>query len=64
MEIYIWMFSVSVIFTIVGYYWGKQKKEDYIIQYTIETLIDQGYIRTAMVDDEEVLLKWDSKHFE
>lgn len=63
MEVYLWLFGVAVLFTIVGYYWGRQNKQEYIIQYTIDSLIDQGYLKTAIVEDEEVLLKWDAKHF-
>jgi hypothetical protein len=53
-EVYIYLFITAVIFTIVGYREGVKKVADStrmaIIAATIEGLIKDGYIATAIVN--------------
>jgi len=61
MEIYAWMLGIAIIFTVFGYYSRKTADAETIVSYTIESLIEGGYIRTAIVDGEQVLVPWDAE---
>lgn len=52
-----WLLLTAVIFTFVGVWMGKRGA----IEDTIDTLIDQGYLRHEKKSDGEIeILKWNS----
>lgn len=52
----------SIVFTVVGYYFGQDnvpmKHIKRIAAETIEHLIEQGYIKTRGIGDDQELLKY------
>lgn len=59
MEIYAWLFGTAVLFTIVGWYMGKTSSVELIIQSTVDSLIDDGYIKTEGYGDKMEIVKWE-----
>jgi len=50
----VWLLITALIFTIVGYRMGKRNT----IEMTIDSLIEQGYLRTKGKGKEQEILKW------
>lgn len=61
MSMYLWLTGTALIFTAFGYWACRKQIVTATVQHTIDELIEGGYLRTAIVDGEEVLLPWDSK---
>lgn len=60
MEIYAWLFGVAVVFTVVGYRWGKVNGVHGVVGFTIDNLMKQGYLKYRRNSTGEVeILKHD-----
>lgn len=60
MEIYVWFFTVAVIFTFVGYGWGVKTQINQVVNNTINRLIVLGYIKYRKKPSGEIeILKYD-----
>lgn len=57
-EMYIWLLVTAVIFTAVGYAWGMRSTLTSVIASTIDSLIDDGYLKTRGTGKDMVVLKW------
>jgi len=51
-------FVIAVIFTAVGYLWGLRNQMKNIIAATIDSLIDDGYLKTRGTGENMEILKW------
>lgn len=65
MEIYVWMFVASVVFTFYGMYVSRNRvkklKRD-IVEHTITQLQKEGYLRYVINEDgETVFLKYNEQ---
>ena len=59
-EITYWMWGTAVIFTFVGRYTAYRDHLQDVVAATIESLIDDRYIRTkGEGDDMEILKHWE-----
>lgn len=62
-----WMFwSTAVIFTVIGYFMGRNELPTFnqskrITQETIDTLIDMGYLKTRGLGEDTELVKWNEE---
>lgn len=52
------LFVVAVVFTAVGYFWGLKSQVKNIIAATIDSLIDDGYLKTLGTGKDMEILKW------
>jgi hypothetical protein len=50
----VWLLITAIIFTIVGYRMGQRNT----IELTIDSLIEQGYLRTKGKGKELEIIKW------
>jgi len=51
-------FVIAVVFTGVGYIWGLRNQMKNIIAATIDSLIDDGYLKTRGTGENMEILKW------
>jgi hypothetical protein len=58
MTIYIWFLAIAVVFTAFGYWRGMNASIQDTIEDTIDSLIEEGYLKTRKTNDEIILLKW------
>lgn len=58
MEMYLWLFGTAVLFTVVGGYMGARTKVENIIAATIDSLIEEGYLKTRGTGKDMEILKW------
>lgn len=58
-EIYIWMLGIAIVFTVVGFRWGYKNSITEIVDYTIDELIEKGYLRTKSENGVQRLVKLD-----
>ena len=59
-EMTYWLLGTAVIFTFVGRYTAYRDALEDVVAATIESLIDDGYIRTkGEGDDMEILKHWE-----
>ena len=54
MPIELWLLCIAVIYTYVGYTWGKNSEEK-VIEETIDILIENGYLFVKKGDDNSEL---------
>ena len=52
------MFVVAVVFTAVGWFFGIKSNVKNIIAATIDSLIDDGYLKTRGTGSDMEILKW------
>ena len=52
------IFVTAVIFTAVGYVWGMRAQIKNIVAATIDSLIDDGYLKTRGIGKDMEILKW------
>lgn len=52
------IFVTAIVFTIVGWIWGKRSSIEDVVAATIDSLIDDGYLKTRGVGREMEILKW------
>jgi hypothetical protein len=52
-----WLFGTAVVFTHVGQYMAFKNNVNITIAATIDSLIEDGYIKTKLKDNELVLIK-------
>ena len=52
------LFVTAVIFTAVGYVWGIRDQIKNIVAATIDSLIDDGYLKTRGTGKDMEILKW------
>lgn len=61
MELYInelWLLGTAIIFTYVGWSWGVRMHGSTIVEATIDSLIDDGYLKTRGHGEDMIILKW------
>ena len=66
-QINLMLLIVAVIFTAVGWYFGKKDQVTDIVAATIDSLIEDGYLKTRGVGREMEILKhteWCKKDFD
>ena len=51
-------FVIAVVFTAVGYFWGLRNQIQNIVAATIDSLIDDGYLKTRGTGKDMEVLKW------
>ena len=57
-----WMYWVTaIVFTVVGFTWGLEFNKQHIISITIDSLIEQGYIKTRGFGRNKEMLKYDEE---
>jgi len=54
----LWLAGTAVIFTVVGYFWGKRYETESIVASTIDYLIEDGYLKTHGAGKNIQILKW------
>ena len=54
----IWLIITAVVFTAFGYYWGMTNRLKYATEAVINSLIEQGYLRTRGTGKNMEMLKW------
>ena len=57
-DINAWLFLTAVLFTVVGWVFGKKSQMHEIIELTIDNLIKQGYLKTRGTGKNTEILKW------
>ena len=56
MEVYAFLFGTAVLFTVVGYGWGARVRLEKAVTATIDSLIQDGYLKTRRNDDGEIVI--------
>lgn len=56
------IFITALIFTVVGWIWGKQRHVELVVASTIESLIEDGYLKTQGTGKDMQILKWREWH--
>jgi hypothetical protein len=54
----LWLFGTAVLFTALGWYFGKRTQVIDIVAATVDSLINDGYLKTRGEDQQMVILKW------
>jgi hypothetical protein len=54
---YMFIFGTAVVFTICGYRMGKNKIRNHV-EMTIQSLLDDGYLKAEGTGEEMKILKW------
>jgi hypothetical protein len=49
-----WFFGMYVVGTVIGYAWGYKRGVISAAEFTIDSLIDQGVIRTSKNENGEI----------
>ena len=57
-EMTVWIFGTAVLFTAVGYVWGMRAQLKNSIAAIIDSLIDDGYLKTRGTGKDIEILKW------
>lgn len=57
-EMTLWLLGIAVLFTAVGYSWGKKGNAKKIVESTIDTLISDSYLKTRGTGKDIVVIKW------
>jgi hypothetical protein len=53
-----WLFGTAVIFTFVGKFITMRTTVDQVVAATIDSLIDEGYLKTRGSGKDMEILKW------
>ena len=51
-------FIIAVVFTAVGWHWGNRSEIKPIVAATIDSLIEDGYLKTTGTGKDLVIIKW------
>ena len=55
-----WMYWVTaIVFTCLGWFWGVQFSKLRMIEITIDSLIEQGYLKTRGAGRNKEIVKYD-----
>jgi len=57
----LWIIATAIIFTAYGWWIGVKDKSSRITAHVIDSLIDEGYLRTRKNGNEIEILKWNEK---
>ena len=57
----IWLLATAAVFTVVGWYFGYKSNSKVAVEHTIDTLIEQGYIKSRKNADGSIEIL---KHYE
>ena len=52
------IFVTALIFTAVGWSWGKRKDIEKVVATTIDSLIADGYLKTKGTGKDMQIIKW------
>ena len=59
-EMTIWLLGTAVVFTVFGRLTAVKNNVTLVVESTIDSLIEQGYIKTrGQGDDREILKHWE-----
>jgi len=53
-----WLLLTAVLFTAVGWVYGKKGQMKEVVASTIDTLIEDGYLKTEGTGKDMKVLKW------
>lgn len=53
-----WIFGTALVFTALGWKMGRDAVIPSVVSATIESLIEDGYLKTTGHGDEETLVLW------
>jgi len=54
----LWLLLTAVLFTAVGWFYGKKSHVNEIVASTIDSLIEDGYLKTQGTGKDMEVLKW------
>lgn len=57
-EMTLWLLGTAVVFTALGWFFGKKGQMQKIIELTIDSLIEDGYLKTRGSGENMEILKW------
>lgn len=57
-EMTLWLFGTAVVFTIVGWFFGRTNQVQKIVDSTVDALIKEGYLKTRHNGKEIEILKY------
>ena len=57
-EMTLWLLGTAIIFTVVGWFYGKKGQMQEVIEATIDSLIEEGYLKTRGSGKNMEILKW------
>lgn len=57
-EMTLWLLGTALIFTAVGWFFGKKGQMQKIVELTIDSLIKDGYLKTRGTGKDIEILKW------
>lgn len=57
-EMTLWLLGTAIIFTVVGWFYGKKGQMQEIVELTIDSLIEEGYLKTRGSGKNMEILKW------
>jgi len=55
----LWLLGTAILFTLVGRYMGYKDSIGDAVESTIDSLIEQGYIKTEGYGDKMEIVKWE-----
>jgi hypothetical protein len=58
MSVYAWLLITAVLFTAFGFFWGRSSVIATVINSTINSLIEDGYLKTRGCGEDEELVRW------
>lgn len=58
MSVYAWLLGTALIFTAVGWRMGRQTIVYEVVESTIDSLIEDGYLKTRGHGEEQELILW------
>jgi len=53
-----WLLFTAILFTIVGYWFGKKSGLSELVEIIIDSLIEQGYVKVKGFGSETELIPW------
>ena len=58
-EMTLWLLGTAILFTLVGRYMGYKASIEDAVETTIDSLIEQGYIKTEGYGTKMEIVKWE-----
>ena len=54
----LWLTGTAILFTVVGIYFGRHNSINQLTEAVIDSLIDQGYLKTSGTGKNVDIIKW------
>ena len=58
MSVYAWLLGTSILFTAFGFFWGRSSIIVTVVENTIDSLIEDGYLKTRGRGEDQELIPW------